>query len=113
MNIFQQIKVAWKIRKEINKLMDETKKPGWKTSEFWLAVVGGLVTIGSAAAPLIPAAAFPYIAGVSVVLPSLYMLARTVAKLTSSPKDDAFLEALAARLAPVVKVDAVAPKEVK
>ena len=103
-----QFRAALKIRKEVCKIMDEikeVKKPGWKTTEFWLAIAGGLATIGGAAAPFIPAAALPYIAGVSVLLPSVYVVARTVAKLTPSTTDDAFLDKLAARLAPLIKVN--------
>lgn len=112
----KQIRALLKIKSEVKKLMDETKpvegqtKSGWKTTEFWLAVAGGIATVGSAAAPLVPATALPYVAGVSIVLPAVYMLARTVAKLTASPKDDEFLDKLAGKLAPLIKVDASAPK---
>lgn len=88
------------------KPVEGAKKPGWKTSEFWLAIAGGIATVGSAIAPLVPATALPWIAGAGIVLPSVYMLARTVAKLTPTTADDAFLDKLAAKIAPLIKVDA-------
>ncbi len=106
-NWISELRAFLKIRQEVYNIMDEIKtvKPGWRTSEFWLVLAGGIATIASAAAPLIPAAALPYIAGVSLVLPAIYTVARTIVKLTPSKADDAFLDNLAAKLAPLIKLD--------
>ena len=80
-------------------------KPGWKTSEFWLGLVGILATVGAAATPLVPGI-LPWIAGASATIASVYIVARTVAKQTKTVKDDEFLDALAGKLAPLIKLDA-------
>lgn len=100
--------------KEASKLMEEAKtevvvagekKAGWKTSEFWLGVIGVVATVGAAVAPMIPAGALVWIAGVSAIVPSVYIVARTVAKQTKTTADDVFLEKLAEKLKPVIKLD--------
>ena len=88
---------------------DGAKKPGWKTSEFWLSVAGVIGTIGAAASSLIPATAFPWLAGVAAIVPTVYAVARTIAKATPTTADDQFLDALATKLAPLIKLDG-APK---
>ena len=100
--------------KEAKKLMEEAKnevvvegkaKPGWKTSEFWLGVIGVVSTVGAALAPMLPASALACIASVGVIVPSVYIVARTVAKQTKSTADDVFLDKLAEKLKPVIKLD--------
>jgi len=113
--LYSQISAFFKIRTEVIKLMDEAKtevvasdgakKPGWKTSEFWLSLIGIGATIGAAAVPFIPASALAWIAGVSVVVPSVYAVMRTIAKQTTTTKDDKFLDRLVEKLSPVVKLE--------
>ena len=113
--LYAQISALLKIRTEVNKLMsdattvvvvaDGAKKPGWKTSEFWLSVAGIVVTIGTAASSFIPAAAFPWLASVAAIVPTVYAVARTIAKATPTTADDQFLDALAAKLTPLIKLD--------
>lgn len=101
-------------KKEASKLMEEAKtevvvagekKAGWKTSEFWLGAIGVVATVGAAVAPMIPASALVWIAGVSTIVPSVYIVARTVAKQTKTTADDEFLAKLAEKLKPVLKLD--------
>ena len=109
--IIKQISALLKVKAGGIQLMDTIKteaKPGWKTSEFYLHIISILVVIGSAATPLIPAAAFPWLAGAAVFLSTAYTVARTVAKATPTPADDAFLDALAGKLAPLIDLNAKA-----
>lgn len=87
-----------KIKKEIT-LMGE-KKSGFLTSEFWLSVAGIVGTGFTAFGGFIPADL-----AVKVVLISttIYTVARAVVKITSSTKDDAFVEAVAAKLVGMIK----------
>jgi hypothetical protein len=110
--IYKQIAALLKIKKEGVKLMDTIKtevKPGWKTSEFWIKIIGMAAIIGSAASPLIPATAFPWIAGAAAFMTTAYSVARTIAKSTATPTDDALLDKLAEKLRPVIDLNKTKP----
>ena len=106
--MYKQIKALITIKSEANKLMDIIKteaKPGWKTSEFWLGLIGIGSSIAVAASPLIPAATAPWLLSATTVITLGYTLARVIAKATPSPKDDEFLDALVGKLKPVIDLD--------
>ena len=103
LDYFKAFKAIGKVKEEINNM--EKAKSGVATSEFWLGILGMLVTVGSAAVPFIPASALAWIAGVSAVVPSVYAIMRTIAKQTTTTKDDEFLAKLVEKLAPVIKLE--------
>ena len=93
-----------KIKKEIKDM--EEKKAGWRTSEFWVSVAG-IVGIGfSAFGGFIPAA---LAAKIILGMTTAYTVARAVVKVTPSPKDDAFVEAVALKLAGIIKQEPPKP----
>lgn len=111
---YKAIAAVLKLKKEAKKLMEEAKvevvvggekKPGWKTSEFWLSAIGLAVTVGAAIAPFMPPAALVYVASAGVLIPSVYAIARTIAKQTKSQSDDEFLNKLVEKLKPVIKLE--------
>lgn len=111
---YKAIAQILRLNKEAKRLMEEAKKevvvgnevkPGWKTSEFWLGAVGIVATVGAALAPMIPASALVWIASVSAIVPSVFIVARTIAKQTKTPADDAFINALAEKLKPLIKLE--------
>lgn len=98
---YKDIKALLAIKREATTLMDtltNPTKPGWKTSEFWLNIVGIGATVISAVSGLVPAAAAPWLITATAVATTVYTVARTIAKATSTPVDDAFLDALTAKL---------------
>jgi len=95
---WRALKGANKIKKEIKQM--EEKKSGIRTSEFWLSVAGILGTAVAAFGGFIPAALAAKIAGGLTVA---YTVARAVVKITPSTKDDAFVEAVAAKLGGLIK----------
>jgi hypothetical protein len=108
--LYKQIMALFKIKTEAVNIMEEiknegVKKSGWKTSEFWLHLIGMGAVVASAASPLIPATAFPWIAGAAAFMTTGYAVARTIAKATKTTADDEFLDALAAKLVPLIKLD--------
>ena len=52
-------------------------RPGWQTSEFWLAVFANAAAVGSAAAGIVPG---PYGLAAAAATNIAYMAARTVVK---------------------------------
>jgi len=104
MNIFQEMKAALKIRKEIKSM----KLSELKTSEGRMTLLLNVVAIYSAAQGFLPPA---LIAKISVASVAAYGIARAlvkageaIAKITPSPKDDAIVAEAGALL------DKVAPK---
>ena len=89
MNIIQKIKLCFKIKKEVKRIREGAMKSGWKTTEFWLTIIGSGVAIFSAVGGLIPAdLSAKIIAGAVMV----YTIARAIVKFTSSRKDDELLD---------------------
>jgi len=89
MNLIQKIKLYFKVRKEVKKLKEGAMKSGWKTTEFWLTVIGSGVAIFSAVGGLIPAdLSAKIIAGAVMV----YTIARAIVKFTPSRKDDELMD---------------------
>ena len=89
MNIIQEIKLCFKIKKEVKRIKEGAMKSGWKTTEFWLTVIGSSVAIFSAVGGLIPAdLSAKIIAGAVMV----YTIARAIVKFTPSRKDDELLD---------------------
>lgn len=87
---YRALKGALKVKKEMTNLME--KKPGWKTSEFWLSVISIVLTVFFAVKSLInPAWALTALTAITVA----YQIARTIAKATPSAKDDEFVAKLA------------------
>ena len=108
--IYKQIAALLKIEKQGVLLMDTVKtevKAGWKTSEFWFHILGIVVTIASAAAPLIPATAFPFIAVVANLAPMWYSRVRTIAKAVNYTPVVTTLDQLAATVAPLIDLNEV------
>ena len=97
-----------KVKKEASKLMEEAKKetadkkPGYLTSEFWLNAAGLLGIAWGAFGGLLPA---HYAAGAVVVITTGYTIGRAIVKATPSKSDDAFMDALAAKLKGVIKTE--------
>jgi hypothetical protein len=82
-----------KAKSEVKQLME--KKSGWKTSEFWISIatiVGSLFAAGGAFLP--PQTVAMIITAVSCV----YIIARSVVKLTPNPNDDIVVEKIGAIL---------------
>lgn len=93
-----------KIKSEVNVLME--KKPGWKTSEFWLSLLSIVATAYGAFGSMIPATlAVQIIAGLTLG----YTLARAVVKFTLTPKDDELL----AKIALILSKMGIKTEEVK
>lgn len=93
--MFKQIGTLIKIlrlllsgKAEVKKIMIET---GWKSTRFWLTILTIGLNILGAVIGLLPANTVMWIV---FVLTVLYLVMRTVAKLTPSLKDDALVEAL-------------------
>lgn len=92
MNIFQKIKTLWTVKgvaQDIQKeatQMDGTK-PGWKTTEFWLTVLGtNIPTLIGAISGVIP----PKIAAVVLAVANgVYGLIRAITKNGSAGSSDA------------------------
>jgi uncharacterized membrane protein YfcA len=83
MNILEQIKLLIALKKFLEGV--KQMKAGWKSTEFWvtlLGVIGSLV--GSIAGMLPPELVVKIVAGLVIV----YTIARTITKLTPSTKDD-------------------------
>lgn len=55
-------------------------KPGWKTSEFWLTVLGGVASAAGAVAQVVPVPAAMAVAGALV---AVYTAARTAVKIAN------------------------------
>ena len=89
MNIIQEIKLCFKIKKEVSKIQEAHMKSGIHTSEFWLTVIGSGVAIFSAVGGLIPADLSAKIVGVAIMT---YTIARAIVKFTPSRKDDELLD---------------------
>ena len=70
-------------------------KPGWKSSEFWLNISGISMTAFAFCQGMIPPATCAAIIGGII---TVYTVARTIAKATTSKKDDEFLDKMAAIL---------------
>lgn len=83
MNLFQKIKLLWKVKgpieetiKEATK-MDENKKPGWKTTEFYMTLLTNIITVVGTLKNIIPA---DTAAVIIAVANGIYGVLRTVAK---------------------------------
>lgn len=81
--------------------MKETKS-GIRSTEFWLNAAGLLGIAWGAFGGLLPA---HYAAGAVVVLTTGYTIGRAIVKATPSKSDDAFMDALAAKLKGVIKTE--------
>jgi hypothetical protein len=57
MSIIEKIKLLFAIKKPVTKLVNEAKqiKSGWKTWEFWVTIIGGLISVTAALTGFIPA----------------------------------------------------------
>ena len=89
MNLIQKIKLYLKVQKEVKRIREGAMKSGWKTTEFWLTVIGSGIAIFSAVGGLIPAdLSAKIIAGAVMV----YTIARAIVKFTPSRKDDELLD---------------------
>ncbi len=55
-------------------------KPGWKTSEFWLAIISLVSTIAGSAVGCVPPADVPWAIAAATVLSSVYTAARALVK---------------------------------
>ena len=88
MNLIQKIKLHFKVQKEVKRIREGAMKSGWKTTEFWLTVIGSGVAIFSAVGGLIPADLSAKIVGVAIMT---YTIARAIVKFTPSRKDDELL----------------------
>lgn len=79
MNLIEQIKVLFRIRKPATDLLMEVKmvKSGWKTSEFWMTVVTQiLAVVGALNGVIDPKTAATVVAALNAV----YAVLRTLAK---------------------------------
>ena len=74
-------------------------KSGIKSTEFWLSVAAVAANIWSAVQGFLPAKTAAIIVG-SVVM--VYTIARAVVKFTVNKVDDAFLDAVAKKLKPLL-----------
>jgi hypothetical protein len=90
--MFKKIKALLVMRKQY-KIMKEVfkMKDGMKTSEFKLTVIGSALTIWGALQGLIPHDLAATIVGCSL---GVYTIARSVVKITSTKKDDEFLDSI-------------------
>lgn len=86
-------KGALSAKKEINNLME--KKPGWKSSEFWLSILSIALTVFFAVKSFINP---QWAVATLTVITVAYQVLRTIAKATPSVKDDEFVEKVAAIL---------------
>lgn len=79
MNIIEQIKVLFRIRKPATDLLQEVKqvKSGWKTSEFWMTVVSQLLAVVGALSGVLDAKTAAIVVG---ALNAVYTVLRTIAK---------------------------------
>ena len=89
MNIFDKIKLALSVRKAINLLKGKNMKTGWRTTEFWVTLAGVVGMLWAGFMSFLPAETVAQIVGFTV---GLYTIARTVVKMTDTPKDDEFLQ---------------------
>ena len=89
MNIIQKIKLYFKVQKEVKRIREGAMKSGWKTTEFWLTIIGSGVAIFSAVGGLIPADLSAKIVGVAIMT---YTIARAIVKFTPSRKDDELMD---------------------
>ena len=92
MNIIQKVRALLAVRKAFSKIQEAAMKSGWKSTEFWLNLVGIVASVWSAVGGFIPPALAVKIAAVLLIA---YTLARTlvkvaevVVKLTATNKDD-------------------------
>ena len=86
--MFAKIKALWavlKMKKEAGKLMEDAKRAGWKTTEFWVNGIVMLITLYAGIAGILPATVT---ATVVSALAAVYTIARVVVKLTPSKADD-------------------------
>ena len=89
MKVLEKIKLYFKVRKEVKRIREGAMKSGWKTTEFWLTIIGSGVAIFSAVGGLIPADLSAKIVGGAVMV---YTIARAIVKFTPSRKDDELLD---------------------
>ena len=89
MKVLKKIKLYFKVQKEVKRIKEGAMKSGWKTTEFWLTVIGSGVAIFSAVGGLIPADLSAKIIGGAVMV---YTIARAIVKFTPSRKDDELLD---------------------
>ena len=79
MNIIEQVKVLFRIRKPATDLIQEAKqvKSGWRTSEFWMTIVTQVLAVVAALNGVLdPKTAATIVA----VLNAVYAVLRTLAK---------------------------------
>ena len=89
MKVLKKIKLYFKVQKEVKRIREGAMKSGWKTTEFWLTVIGSGVAIFSAVGGLIPADLSAKIVGVAIMT---YTIARAIVKFTPSRKDDELMD---------------------
>lgn len=88
MSIIDKIKLFFTVSKELNKIREAKMKSGWKTTEFWLTVLGALLSVLAMAGSLIPPTLTAQIVGGLIMV---YTIARAIVKFTPSTKDDEVL----------------------
>jgi hypothetical protein len=94
MNIFQKIKVLFTINSIIKNIKEGTMKSGWKTSEFWFTILGQIIPIVITLWGFIPQTVMLKIMAISGILSAVYILARSLVKITKSKVDDAVFNKL-------------------
>lgn len=87
--IWHLVKVLFKARSGYKKIRRTYMKEGWKTTEFFLTVLGVVATIWTSVQGMIPAELTVKIITVSI---GLYTIARGIAKITPTQKDDEIIK---------------------
>lgn len=77
MNIFEKIKLLWKVNKEFEIIKGAYMKQGWKSTEFWGTALASIGSIAGALSGIIP----PELAAkITLISTSLYTLLRKLEK---------------------------------
>lgn len=83
MKIFQQIKALFAFKSFITtelregKMVTESGKPGWRTTEFWMNLAGQVAVLWGAVHGFIPQ---PWASIISISGIAVYTIARTITK---------------------------------
>jgi hypothetical protein len=87
MNIIQDIQLLIKLRAILQGVAKMNIKTGYKTTEFWVTILGNIAGVVLAIHGLIPA----YIVAVLASSIPVYVVARTIVKMTPTTVDDTIL----------------------
>jgi hypothetical protein len=101
MNIIDKIKALWAVKKAVDGIQEAQMKIGWKTSEFWFAVMSQLVPVMLAVWGFIPATVMTQIMTTTGILAGVYTLARSIVKASASKNDDVVFNRIVGIIKPI------------